>query len=429
MILDKHSSIDILVDSHITYIIMIFYSICFSEFSKRFIFIIGEVNNIIYYTCVFFPIFFVFIYIFSGNLKIDIQKCIFFFLIFIFEFFIVLISNVSNIGKLIVYFGSVLFYVFPFVFTVFCKTRKYSYFFLFLLTITVMYGVIQHSVGYFIWDRNWGKFSPSVMDITALGNWGSFTRAFSFFSGVQDFALFIIFTTILLWINSKGYFIKLVLIMLLISGLYISGAKAMMVSLIVAFLAYYLQRRINYLFLFLGLYILPYILIMGLYIILKNDIVRILSPMTGLFTLSTIIPRLEIVYAFFSSIKDSFDISSIFGVGFGCIEGTVDNMYIRILVETGIIGFIIFMYFIYSAIKRLYYIKKRTTQLSSSGETFLLFLVFVSMTFSMHSGELLMSRYAMTVFVYIIICINKKYRKIKEYELIFLNTNSQWRDN
>jgi hypothetical protein len=420
MIVDKHPSIDILVDSHITYIIMIFYSICFSEFLKRFVFIIGEVNNTIYYACVFFPLFFVFIYIFSGNLKIDIQKCIFFFLFFIFEFFIVIISNVSNIGKLIVYFGSVLFYVFPFVFKVHCKTKKYPYFFLFLLIITVMYGVIQHRVGYFMWDRNWGKFSPSVMDITALGNWGSFTRTFSLFSGVQDFSLFAIFTSILLWINSKGYFIKLVLIIVLIIGLYISGAKAMMISLIVAFLAYYLHRKINYLFLFLGLYILPYILIMGLYIILKDDIVRTLSTMTGLFNLGTIIPRLEIIYTFFSSAKNIFDISTMFGVGMGCMEGVVDNMYIRILIETGIVGLVIFMFIICSIIKKLYSLEKISTQ-SSFGENYFLFLLFVSITFSMHSGELLSSRYAMIVFVYIVICINEKHRKIKENALIFSN--------
>jgi hypothetical protein len=251
------------------------------------------------------------------------------------------------------------------------------------------------------------------MNITALGNWGSFTRAFSFFSGVQDFALFIIFTTTLLWINSKGYFIKLVLTMLLISGLYISGAKAMMVSLIVAFVSYCLHRKINYLLLFFSLYILPYILIMILYATLKNDIVRTLNMMTGLFTLGTIIPRLEIIYTFLSSANNIFNISSIFGLGMGCMEGTADNMYIRILVETGIVGFTIFIFVIYFTIRKLYYFVEKSTQLSSSGENFFLFLLFVSITFSMHSGELLMSRFAMIVFVYIVICINEKYRKIK----------------
>jgi hypothetical protein len=414
MALDRHLHIDIIANSHIVYIVVIFYAICFSEFLKRFIFIFGEANNTIYYTCVFFPIFFVFVYIFSGNLKIDIQKWGLLFLFLILEILIVMISNTKNFGKLIIYFGSVLFYVFPFTFKAFNKPKKYVYSFLLLLIIAIIYGVMQHNIGYFIWDQNWGKFSPSVMNITALGNWGSFTRAFSFFSGVQDFALFVIFATTLLWINSKGKFIKLILLIALIAGLYITGAKAMMVSLMVAILAYYLHRKMNYLFLFFGLYILPYVLIMLLYIVLRDIIVATLNMMTGLFNLGTIIPRLEVIYTFFSSSRNLFDVSVLFGVGLGCMETTVDNMYIRILVETGIIGFIAFIFLIYSVIKELYYLEEKSEQLPFTGENFFLFVLFVSMTFSMHSGELLMSRYAMIVFVYIVICTNEKYKKMKK---------------
>jgi hypothetical protein len=42
----------------------------------------------------------------------------------------------------------------------------------------------------------------------------------------------------------------------------------------------------------------------------------------------------------------------------------------------------------------------------------------------MHSGELLMSRYAIIAFVYVVMCINKKYKKIKEYELMSSSANS-----
>jgi hypothetical protein len=355
----------------------------------------------------------------GGTIKIEIERCISLFLLIGIEIIIVILSNRSNIGKLIVFYGSVLFYIFPFIFRVSYKIKNY-YIFFFLLIASIIYGIVQHSIGYFIWDLNWGMFSPSAMDITALGNWGTFTRAFSFFSGVQDFALFIIFTTLLLWINLKGNGIKLLVATFLIIGLYIAGAKAMILSFAVALLAHFVRKKINASLLFFGLYVLPYICIMALYIMLNNMLVAKLSMMTGLFNFGTVLPRLEIIYRYLSEFNFS---NSIFGVGMG-VTGTFDNMYIRILAETGIIGLVVFLFFLHATIKKLYYIQERSSRLSSK-ENYFLFIVLIVMTFSMHSGELLMSRFSMIVFVYIVICINTKYKKIKEYESKFSNIDHE----
>jgi hypothetical protein len=139
----------------------------------------------------------------------------------------------------------------------------------------------------------------------------------------------------------------------------------------------------------------------------------LLHDTTGLFNIGTILPRLEIIYSFFSS----FNATNVFGVGLGCMEGVVDNMYIRILIETGIIGFFIFMVFIYTAIKQLYYIDKKSTQFHSR-TNFFLFLLLIVITFSMHSGELLMSRFSIIVFIYVVTCINAEYKKIIECEFM-----------
>jgi O-antigen ligase len=328
-----------------------------------------------------------------------------------FEIVIVLISNRSKLGKLLIYFGSVLFYIFPFLFKASCvrEIKECNYMFLSLFIITIIYGIIQHNFGYFVWELNWGKFSQTKMNLYALSNWGHFTRAFSFFSGVQDFALFIIFVTLLLWTHSKGSGIKLLLLLLLIIGLYISGSKSMMISLAVAFSAYFFRKRIGVNLMFFGIYILPYILILLLYVSLKDVLVFELQDTIGLLNIGTILPRLEIAYTFFSS----FDISNIFGVGLGCMDGVVDNMYIRILIETGIIGFLLFMFLVYTSCRQLYYLDKNSTESSQEINSFL-FLLLIVMTFSMHSGELLTSRYVMIAFVYTIICINEKYKRTRK---------------
>lgn len=392
--------------SHIVYIVMISFSICFSEFLKRFIFINGPVSSLLYYACIFFPLFVLFIYVFAGNLNVDITRCIIFFSFIIIQFIVVTLFNRSKIGSLIIYLGGSLIYVFPFIFTVSCKTNKYSYFLLYLLIIAVVYGFIQHSIGYFIWEWNWDKFSPTKISVFATSNFGSFSRAFSVFSGVQDFSLFIIFTVILLFVNSVGNGIKTLLLFILLSGLYIAGAKSMMISLLISYIIYIFRKKINPFLLFILVYLLPYIIIMGFYIVFKDIIHYYLINMAGLFNFGTILPRLEIIYNFLTSLE-----ITILGIGSGCMEGVVDNMYIRILVENGIMGLITFMFLLYKTIKKLCYIEKFNEYNQTENKFY--WLLFIVITFSMHSGELLISRFSMIIFIYLIVSINTKYNMIK----------------
>jgi O-antigen ligase len=130
--------------------------------------------------------------------------------------------------------------------------------------------------------------------------------------------------------------------------------------------------------------------------------------MTGLFNFGTILPRLEMIYVNISSLNN---ISAIFGVGVNTPGSFMDNMYITILYETGFLGLFLFMVLIYKTMKKLCYIEK--SDKIYQRENVFLHVVFISMTFSMHSGALLLSRFSIIIFIYIIICINKKYETIK----------------
>jgi hypothetical protein len=162
------------------------------------------------------------------------------------------------------------------------------------------------------------------------------------------------------------------------------------------------------------------------YVTIKSDLESVLIHSSGLFNFATILPRLEIIYTFCSS----FEISNMLGCGSGCMDIGVDNMYIRILIENGIIGFIVFMFFIYTIIKQLFYItiQPRTLPFSTAKlkkstkkENIFCFFIFIIMSFSMHSGELLDSRFSIIVYIYIILYINNKYIKLKNYEKLCIN--------
>jgi hypothetical protein len=332
------------------------------------------------------------------------------------QIIVVLVLNRSNIGSLIVFFGSVLFYIFPLIFKtnhVNQNKQTITIWFAFLLVLTIVYGIIQHITGYFIWDKNWGKFSPTGMDIVAMSNWGHFHRAFSFFSGLQEFAIFIIFTILLLWTSINGMPMKILLCALLLTGLYIAGAKSMILSLPVAFISYYIRKKITPFVLFFSLFILPYIIIILVYVSIKDTLIGHLSMMTGLFDFGTILPRLENIYMNLSTLNSIF---TVFGAGVNTPGSFMDNMYITILWETGFPGLILFMLLIYKEIKRLHYIEKEDKIYPM--ENAFLHIVFISMTLSMHSGPLLLSRFSIIVFIYIIICINKKYEIIKNNTFI-----------
>jgi hypothetical protein len=399
--------------------LMIFYAICFSEFLKRFIYINGPTHNLLYYSCIFIPTIVVFIYILIGDKKLDKYKFIIFCCFVIIQFFVVLLDNREKLGKLIVFLCSNIIYVFPLILkkSPQINNNKCNYLFLILLIITIIYGLTQHIIGYFIWDKNWSDFSPSVIDLFATSNWGGFNRVYSLFSGIQDFAIFLLFTTLILLIDFTNKKLRLLVILCLLTGLYIAGSKSMMISLSIALVIYLLRSKINPLFLFVILFILPYTIIMSLYIPYKSDIEFALINIGGLFNFGTILPRLEIFYDFFSS----FTSSNLLGCGSGCMEGVVDNMYIRILIENGIIGFILFMSLIYLIIRQLFYIIRiqNVTSICTQtngikNENMFLFLLFITMSISMYSGELLNSRFSVIVYIYIIICINNKYVKLKK---------------
>jgi O-antigen ligase len=391
---------------------MICFAICLSEFLKRFIYINGPVPIALYYGCIFIPTLIAFIYILLGDRKLDRHKSVIFFVFVIIQILIVLLGNREKFGRLIIFLCSNTIYIFP----LFLKNpykinnNQCNYLFLLLLTITLLYGLIQHFIGYFAWDKNWSDFSSSVMDIYAIGNFGSFNRAYSLFSGIQDFAVFLIFTTLLLLNYIKSNVLQILIIFCLITGLYIAGSKSMIISLFISLIIYLVRQKINPLILFIMLFILPYIIIMSIYTAYQNDIVSMLINMTGLFNFGTILPRLEIFYNFFSS----FEIGNLLGCGSGCMVGVVDNMYIRILIENGLIGFVAFMLLLYTIIKRLLYITN-VQHISQSGkENVFLFLSFMTISISMYSGELLHSRFSIIIYIYIIICINNKYVKLKQ---------------
>jgi hypothetical protein len=135
--------------------------------------------------------------------------------------------------------------------------------------------------------------------------------------------------------------------------------------------------------------------------------------MTGLFDFGTILPRLEKIYMNLFTLNSIF---TVFGVGVNTPGSFMDNMYITILWETGFLGLILFMLLIYKEIKRLYYIEKKDKIYPI--ENAFLNIVFIIITFSMNYGALLLSRFSIIVFFYIIICINKKYEMIKIMHLL-----------
>jgi hypothetical protein len=364
----------------------------------------------------------------SGNLKLDRKKFVIFLVFIVSQIVIVAFFHRENFTKLILYFGSTLFYILPFVSkkSYDVSHKSYNRLFLFLLVAVFGYGLAQHLTGYFPWDRNWNAFSSTGMNLGAISNTGTFIRVYSCFSGLQEFASFIIFTVFLLWIYACKFAYKLILMLFLLAGLYIAGAKSVIFALLAAALIYFFRKLINPLLLFIVVYILPYIILVLIYHIFRDDMTDLFYKSEGgLFHYASMYPRLEIAYSFFTS----FQPKNWLGEGAGCASVITDNMFIRILMEYGIVGFIAFMFFLWTIFRQLFYIsvsvphQSKEEKIISSKENMFFLLLFFVLTISFHTGELLHSRHSILLFMFVAIGVNEKYKKIKKYETNFLCAN------
>lgn len=216
-----------------------------------------------------------------------------------------------------------------------------------LILVCGIYGVIQFVTGYFAWEVNWFVFSPTGMKMIEVMNNGKLYRAFSVFSGVQEYSMIIIYIMSLVAFFLKGWhrFFWLVLMAIFLIS---SGSKTAYLALIVAMLCYKFKiyKKFAVLIAFLAAPIAYIYTRTGPEIWALVEVVRQLAPtsIVSLLDPATIVPRISVLGEFFQ-IKQSARTIMI-GHGFGASRGAIvfDNSYLMILYEVGLIGLAAFLY-------------------------------------------------------------------------------------
>jgi len=318
----------------------------FSDFSKRLIYCAGNVDvPPLYYTCLMFPdILFAFILIINRN-RISIKHTVFVSCLLgvlciqgaIFAGVAAVLMALKSYAILTIWFILDEDYFIPKP----IEMKKFIIKLSALLAVCGAYGIIQFQMGYFFWELNWFKYSPTGMVLREVTNFGKTFRAFSVFSGVQEYSIILVYGISLIAFLAKS---KLRISLLLIFGIYLitTGSKTTLLALIAAAVFYNtkLYRSAVLLLAVFGsgigyLYTREPSEIFELVQLVRNNlpikIASIIDPIT-------ILPRIAILSDFFK--LDQSWITVIVGHGFGASRGNIifDNSYLMIFYELGAIG-------------------------------------------------------------------------------------------
>jgi hypothetical protein len=222
-----------------------------------------------------------------------------------------------------------------------------------------IYGLYQFVFGYPRWETRWFEKSPTEMDLGGFTNWGTIFRAFSFFSGLHEFALFLCFASAFFGFTSiRSRVWKCGAFAPLMVGLFVSNAKGVYVAVLISAVLLLLRSRLSATRIMLVL-LAPVAFFFLASELAINSIIDYVSAHYGILAQyinpGTSIPRLIIFTQFFASL-DIHSIEFYFGRGIGSVittSGTamiLDNNYLQILSECGLAGllcFLVLVYFVY----------------------------------------------------------------------------------
>lgn len=391
-------------------IILIILSINISEFLKRFIYIGGPISALFYYLMIFFP-YTMLLYIFIKKIKYR-KSGLLLYLSIIFFFLVVAAFKSDGLGGSIVFIGSTIIYTLPF----FCvpqviiesNNRIVKTAFIIIL-ISVIYGCFQFGFGYFIWDRNWAKYAPTQMNLFNLSNFGRFNRAFSIYSGLQDFSYTIVFLSGIVFLRTnKNNSIRGLNILLSAIGLYISAAKTIILALMLTAFLFSIRKRLNPTIMVVMIVFVPLLLFIFASVILSQYI-EYLSILGPTFNPGTMLPRISIVASFFKDLSVS---ESLIGTGLGTAEMS-DNMYIHLIQSYGFLGLALFTSLIIIVYTQIHEMSLLTDRSYRKYADFL-FIQLTVLLVSMHAAEILVSRLMISYFTYVIMQVVVLSRKRKE---------------
>jgi len=346
-------------DSFYDHLIYYILACSLSEFAKRFIYIKSEVNvSVLYYAALLFPDILFFFILIRVREKVSAKKAV----IISFACMVLFLHGALFAGPTaaIVAFKTYAALVMWFIF----QDEYYSLsvtglnrFVLRLIGVFLVFGVygfLQFVFGYYPWEVTWFNASPTSMKMIEVMNDGKIYRAFSAFSGVQEYSMLLVLVISLSTILIKGWqalAVGSVFIVFLVS----SGSKTTFMALL-ASAFFYKTGLYRYFGVILAVIAggIAYIYtrssteIFEIVLLVRNALPAKISIMVDPIT---ILPRISIFTDFFKSDQSLRTI--LIGHGFGASRGDIvfDNSYLMIFYETGLCGILVLA----SMIRRFFY--------------------------------------------------------------------------
>jgi hypothetical protein len=323
-----------------------------SDFAKRLIYVAVDTDiSLLYYACLLFPdILFLFIMLRSRR-RVSLQRLLWVGLLMalLFGHGIVFAGPASVIVAYKTYAMLMVWFVLDRGYFSITASELHSFLLklLALVAICGVYGVIQFVAGYFIWEVNWFSFSPTGMKMVEVMNNGKLYRAFSVFSGVQEYSMIIIYVMSLAAFLLKGWQ-RLLWLALMAAFLISSGSKTAFLAMIIAGLCYKLKiyKRFTILIACMAAPLVYIYTRTGPEIWGLVNVVRQLAPasLVSLVDPGTIVPRIAVLGEFFKIDQNARTI--LIGHGFGASRGAIifDNSYLMVMYEVGVVGLSAFMY-------------------------------------------------------------------------------------
>lgn len=403
-----------------------------SEFFKRYLYLYNF-NNIqsIYYLILFVPdlIFLIIIFLnsrFQRGMLIYVTTIIFFL-----GLYSLLVNN--NLMNVIVNIKSYLYYM-----MILCLPKNncdldqkkldfYVFVFILIGLITVVYALYQHFCGYPVWEINWFKNSPTGMKINDVTNNGKIFRSYSMFSGIQEFGLILIYVISLTYYYFKNQLnnnLKWAIIAFITIGILTTAAKGIWVCFLLTIFFCYLnivsKPKIYVLILFVPSIILALVHPAIVYTIVVFIRGYFPEKVTSYIDPITLMPRIRIVQECF--LNTSLNMELLLGNGIGStrtINGVTtvfDNMFLYIIFEFGIIGFVIFVMVIYRVAKNIQ--KTLLMPITCFEEIFLRASIFfiTAVILNCNIGQTLMIR---TIFILFCLSCYYPFYLTKKYRLIY----------
>jgi hypothetical protein len=302
-----------------------------------------------------------------------------------------------------------------------------------LALLASLYGTYQFVFGYPRWEINWFDNSPTEMVFTGFTNGGTIFRAFSLFSGLHEFALFLCFAGAFAgFTSSRSRLEKCLALFPLAVGLFVSNAKGVYVAIPISVALFALRQRLSAVkvmavvlapvaFFFLA----SNLLISGISEFLSTHLVflaRYASPDTS-------VPRLMIFADFFSSL-DPHSLKFYAGSGIGSVitaNGTamvLDNNYLEILADCGLVGLIGFLLLMLQLYREYFWlIKNAELTRKQSGILNASFFYVTTVLFDLYGSVDFATRGVVICFLAACMLIHTQYKRSFKRELSVTKTH------